>query len=94
MALKMCKMWSNGIKTTFFQKISKNQKIVQKKWDASPHRELASPHRDLASPNRDLGVPHRDLSAGWSDEKDIILYLILAKNHFNFRRNPFFLVFT
>ena len=25
MALKMCKMWSNGIKTTFFQKITKNR---------------------------------------------------------------------
>ena len=50
------------------------------------------PHRELACPHRDLGVPHRDLSAGWSDEKELILHLILAKNRFNFRQRPFFLV--
>ena len=50
--------------------------------------------RGDASPHRDLASPQRDLSAGWSDEKDLILHQILAKNRFNFRRRPFFLVFT
>ena len=49
--------------------------------------------RGDASPHRDLASPQRDLSTGWSDEKDLILHLILAKNRFNFRRRPFFLVF-
>ena len=55
-----------------------------------PHRELASPHQYLASLHRDLGVPPSRCERWWSDEKDLILWLILAKKHFNFRRIPFF----
>ena len=52
------------------------------------------PPSRFSVPHRDLVVPHRNLSAGRLDKKDLILHLILAKNHFNFRRRLFFGVYS